>query len=133
MNYEGDIKDFPVEVVEWMLDQQVKQGNRRNVKVFERNRWSGIDEKGFTWAGCPDGRGFCFHVIACKNFDLFFETYPRQLNTEKAEAQQTELGRLIDERGEFIKECRDGKHDPVIAAIRLKQIDDKLAEAANRK
>lgn len=29
-NYKGDIQDFPVEVVNWMLDQQEKQGNKRD-------------------------------------------------------------------------------------------------------
>lgn len=31
-NYKGDLKGFPPEVVEWMLDQQEAQGNKGGAK-----------------------------------------------------------------------------------------------------
>ena len=34
----GDIKDFPIEIVQKMVDEQVKQGNEADVTVFQENR-----------------------------------------------------------------------------------------------
>ena len=33
MEYKGEIKGFPQEIVEKMLDYQEKQGNKRNIEI----------------------------------------------------------------------------------------------------
>lgn len=33
--FKGDLKGFPSEVVEKMLERQVEQGSKRDVKIFE--------------------------------------------------------------------------------------------------
>lgn len=76
--YKGQIKDFPEEVVEKMLYYQRKQGNPRDVSVFEKNVQKNKMGLGFTWNDTPEGRNFWEEVIDHKNFDLFFQKYPKQ-------------------------------------------------------
>jgi hypothetical protein len=106
--YKGDIKDFPKEVVEWMLDNQVKQGNKRDVSVFEKCRHDGNENGGFDW--CIVDSHFCYDVIYNKNFDLFFEKYPNYTSPEKTITGQiieiSERGILIELTKEQIKEFK---------------------------
>ena len=74
--YKGQLEGFPEEVVEKMLDRQVGQGNPRNVGVFEKNKTVGV--RAFSWTNTPEGQYFWDEVIANRNFNLFFEKYPKQ-------------------------------------------------------
>ena len=77
MKYNGQIAGFPVEIVEKMLEYQVKQDCKRDVKVFENYKDADSDSGGFTWDKTPEGHEFWSEVIRRKNFDLFFEKYPK--------------------------------------------------------
>lgn len=77
VEFKGEIKDFPVEVVEKMLEHQVAQGNKRDVSVFEKFKKAGFRSDGFTWDETIEGRAFWADVIIDKNFDVFFKRYPR--------------------------------------------------------
>lgn len=44
--YKGEISNFPQEVVEWMLDEQERQGNKRDVTVFEKNKDANREQLG---------------------------------------------------------------------------------------
>ena len=77
----GDIKDFPIEVVEKMIEEQVKQGNCPNVKVFQNYVTADVDDDGFSWWNTDDGNDFWLEVVGDGNFDLFFEKYPKKNNT----------------------------------------------------
>lgn len=74
----GDIKDFPIEVVQKMVERQVEQGNKANVKVFQERVRAGSTGYGFEWSKTEEGRIFWEEVIGDKNFSLFFEKYPKQ-------------------------------------------------------
>jgi len=76
----GDIKDFPIEVIEWMCYNQVKQGNEVNVKVFERMPYASYIYGGFDW---PDN--ICSPIILDKKFYIFFKNYPNGLQIEEIE------------------------------------------------
>jgi hypothetical protein len=75
--YQGEIEDFPPEVVEKMLERQVEQGSPRNVAVFEANADSSQEFGGFDWTPTPENWEFWYKVIACTNFEVFFERYPK--------------------------------------------------------
>jgi hypothetical protein len=77
-DYGGDIKDFPEEVVEKMLERQVEQGNKRNIAQFEYLRNSNKRNKGFEWADSVEGQVFWDNVIMKRRFSVFFEKYPKQ-------------------------------------------------------
>ena len=70
----GDLENFPIEVVEKMLQKQYKQYGEKDISVFQNNRHS---EKGFRWKDTIEGYDFWMHVITCKKFDVFFERYPK--------------------------------------------------------
>ena len=75
MKYKGDLEDFPERVVNWMLDQQEKQGNKRDVSVFEIDRFAGLAVGGFYWENESDVR-----IIHDNDFDLFDKLYPEYMN-----------------------------------------------------
>lgn len=75
--FKNDLKGFPVEIVEKMLERQVEQGNKRDVSVFERDRTSWKLIGGFAWKDTKEGFHFWNTVITYKKFDHFFEKYPK--------------------------------------------------------
>ena len=77
----GDIKDFPIEVVEKMIEEQVKQGNQPNAEAFQNYANADAEDGGFTWENTNEGNVFWFEVIDEHNFDLFFEKYPKKNKT----------------------------------------------------
>lgn len=76
--YKGEIADFPPEVVELMLQRQFEQTGKRNVYVFEYCKDSAVEKGGFEWRKSPEDFYFWNNVINHKNFNLFFEKYPKQ-------------------------------------------------------
>jgi hypothetical protein len=73
------ITDFPEEIVAKMLEEQVKQGNPKNIKVFEKNVSPPRSAGGFTWSDTDDGQRFWEKVISYKDFNLFFKEYPKDI------------------------------------------------------
>ena len=47
--YGGQLTGVPIEIVEYMLDQQEAQGNKRDASVFESNFADGVLTGGFDW------------------------------------------------------------------------------------
>ena len=75
--YKGEIEGFPQEVVEKMLYYQEQQGYKRDVTVFEKDKRSGNIYKGFIWYNTPEGVSFWNKIIQQRNFQVFFEKYPK--------------------------------------------------------
>lgn len=76
----GDIERFPIEVVEKMIEEQVKQGNCPNVRVFQNRVTADVNNGGFNWETAEYKSKFWTKVILCEDFDLFFEKYPKKTN-----------------------------------------------------
>lgn len=74
----GEIKDFPIEVVEKMIEEQVAQGNYPNVEMFQKYVTADTENGGFDWDKTIDDIDFWREVIGESNFDLFFEKYPKK-------------------------------------------------------
>lgn len=74
----GDIKNFPIEVVQKMVDYQVEQENEANVNVFQGFSPAGYFKAGFIWSQTVEGESFWDNVICNERFDLFFERYPKK-------------------------------------------------------
>jgi hypothetical protein len=77
MKFKGQLKGFPKEVVNKMLERQVEQGNELNKFVYENENIAGRSDKGFTWQNTIEGHEFWSNVINKKDFDLFFQKYPK--------------------------------------------------------
>ena len=74
----GEIKGFPIEVVQKMINYQVEQGNKADTKVFQVCVNAGYFKYGFIWCQTVEGMDFWEDVIYNKHFDLFFERYPKK-------------------------------------------------------
>lgn len=74
----GGIADFPIEVVQKMVVHQVEQGNEADVTAFQLINLIDKEDGGFHWEDTIEGGDFWNYVIYCKDFDLFFEKYPKK-------------------------------------------------------
>lgn len=72
MEFKGQLEGFPKEIVEKMLDYQHRQGNKKNISIFENNV-----SKGFIWDETEEGYEFWEQVIKKEDFYVFFKKYPR--------------------------------------------------------
>ena len=73
----GDLENFPIEVVEKMLQKQYKQIGEKNISVFQNNKNADNNYGGFHWGDTIEGLEFWNDVIRKENFDIFFERYPK--------------------------------------------------------
>ena len=71
-------KDLPVEIQQRMLDEQVRQGNTRNEKVFEADTSAPGRDGGFVWSKSVEGYGFWKKIIVDGDFAVFYEKYPKR-------------------------------------------------------
>ena len=96
----GDIKDFPIEVVQGMVNEQVRQGNEADASVFARRYYFGRANEGFDWDKSPDGHTFWSNVISNFRWEEFFTKYPKtnnKMEEEKSIKIQIPDGYEIDE------------------------------------
>lgn len=77
----GQIEDFPLEVVQKMIEEQVRQGNKANVSVFQKFCIASKGEGGFDWEYAIDGDTFWQVVIGIQEFNVFFDKYPKKKKT----------------------------------------------------
>lgn len=77
----GDLRVFPMGIVVRMLEEQEKQGNKPNIKVFQQNIASDKHMGGFNWADSRDGMDFWHDVINPSHLNSinsthFFKKHP---------------------------------------------------------
>ena len=72
----GEIADFPIEVVEKMIERQVERGNVADVSVFQRCVAADASQDGFRWSETKEAANFWYEIIHNKKFDVFFAKYP---------------------------------------------------------
>ena len=71
-------KDLPVEIQQRMLDEQERQGNKRDAEVFEIKTSAAPREGGFSWDGSVEGYDFWYEIIHDGNFAVFYGKYPKR-------------------------------------------------------
>lgn len=86
----GQLKSFPIEVVQKMVERQVEQGNKADVTVFQKNKCIGRVFKGLEWVETDEGIDFWNDVIRYENFDVFFEKYPKSEPSETEDTSKVE-------------------------------------------
>ena len=69
----GAIENFPLYVIEAMLDEQVHQGNKRDIKVFQRDAMAPTSSGGFMWSESKQGHPFWEAVIKHRRYGLILE------------------------------------------------------------
>ena len=117
-NYEpkGQLIGFPKEIIARMLDYQEEQGNPRDISVFEKQFDADQDDKGFTWNETKEKFDFWEQVIHVKNFNLFFEKYPKQDNSQKFRIGDKVINIITNQIG-IVKEVNKHKFDNDIDII----------------
>ena len=80
----GDIVDFPKEVIAKMLEKQVEQGNPLSILPFEQSNNRDKSYGGFNWDETSEGGEFWNNVIMNKDFNKFFNKYPKTKLNEKS-------------------------------------------------
>jgi hypothetical protein len=91
LSYQGQIADFPPEIVEMMLQRQFEQTGKRDVSVFEDCESACRSNDGFNWDESPEDHDFWEMVITEKKFDVFFKKYPKEFNSH-IKTKQNEKG-----------------------------------------
>lgn len=88
--YGGMLTGVPVEIVEFMLDQQEAQGNKRDISVFEEGFRYGMSAGGFDWVGA--GLAKAMREAYLKNYEPMLE-YLRKLKDDEGHKQGTAAAR----------------------------------------
>lgn len=73
----GEIKGFPIEIVQKMVDYQVAQGNKADVTVFQKLATASRLDGGFNWLETEeymDWMGIIYH----EEFSIFFKYNPKK-------------------------------------------------------
>ena len=129
----GNIRNFPIEVVMKMMDEQVHQGNRADVSVFQKNRMADRNNRGFNWDETTDGSWFWHKIVSNGEFDLFFEKYPKVADSKVYIIGDSKVGydiiTTLEARGGINKHGYRGNNnnaiyyiDPVTNIIQLADI-----------
>lgn len=71
----GEIKDFPIEIVQKMVDYHIKEEGKMNIE--DMNSFQILPDGAFNWHNTNEGLEFWGRVIHHHDFDLFFEKYPK--------------------------------------------------------
>ena len=72
----GELENFPIKVVEKMLQRQYEQVGKIDISIFQKYNRSDIQKGGFHWADTIEGHGFWYGVIVEEKFNMFFTRYP---------------------------------------------------------
>ncbi|MGL5732285.1 MAG: hypothetical protein ACRCX5_14345 [Bacteroidales bacterium] len=74
----GELSGFPIEVVQRMVEEQMNQGNKADVSVFQNDKEAGSPIGGFYWDKSKEGGEFWCDIIVYECFNTFFSKYPKQ-------------------------------------------------------
>ena len=106
----GQISDFPKRVVQAMVDEQVRQGNPADPRVFARALNACKDGGGFTWIESALGRSWA-EIIQDKKFHLI----PKR---EKQRIEPNEIIQNMLAKGMDVWACAsDDSYDAARAQI----------------
>lgn len=128
-NYEpkGELKGFTKEIIARMLDYQEEQGNKRDVSVFEKSKFSPLEAYGFAWNRTKEKDNFWYDVISNKNFNIFFERYPKQdnqYNSQELKVGDEVIDIILGQKGKIYQiSTNDNSTFPIyVSLIRKKDI-----------
>lgn len=86
----GDLEGFPLKVVQKMVERQVEQGNKADVRAFQKTNAETKREGGFNWCDTEEDYDFWVEVIEYQKFNTFFQKYPKQTSTTKTNKIMTQ-------------------------------------------
>lgn len=87
----GQIANFPLEVVERMVFEQVNQYIKPDPAVFAKSKTAAASQGGFNWSETKDGHHFWYCVIRLNDFDSFFKRYPKKYMEDSSQTPDSNL------------------------------------------
>jgi hypothetical protein len=99
----GQLAGIPVKVVQAMVEEQVAQGNKPNITVFQRKKDATLPEGGFAWYKSALGTTFWSTVINHGDYSFFEDA--KKSETKQAEVEQTNFKKVneVNVQGEVLK------------------------------
>ena len=82
----GEIKDFPIEIVQKMVDYHIKEEGRMN--EIDMYILQILPDGAFNWRNTEEGLEFWDRVIHHHDFDLFFAKYPKTGKNDNEESKE---------------------------------------------
>jgi hypothetical protein len=83
----GAIKDYPLNIAQDMVDEQVKQGNKADIAVFCKDPRLSMRGRGFDWDKSKKGLEYWTEIIDNNNFEALYkcpaqpiEEFPLSIN-----------------------------------------------------
>jgi len=115
----GDIKGFPIEVVQKMVERQVEQGNEADIFVFQKRRSAGRSCGGFDFDSSIEGQYFWNQVINIGKFNIFFERYPnKNVYYRGVKGRGEEVIKALEKLGGKNTACFDGIYEKCLYFIK---------------
>ena len=107
----GEIADIPKRVVQAMVDEQVRQGNPADPRVFSRECTACHFHGGFTWHSSILGRNFWVDIIRGKKFHLNPKREKPRFpdSTTRTEATPHEIIQHMLDKGMAVWACGSDK------------------------
>ena len=102
----NDLEGFPEEIINAMLDEQERQGFKRDIEVLKKIRRSGGSLRGFIWNSSKEDYRFWDKVINGKNFDVFFGKYQKDEAIVKHDTYTISRDITERERDELVKQLQ---------------------------
>lgn len=93
-----DINEFPIEIVQHMVNEQVRQGNLPDVTVFQKRSYNSKTLGGFAWNLTKEGENFWNTIICYRKFEIYFEKYPKQTNMKQFTKEDLQSGMIVELR-----------------------------------
>ena len=72
-----DLEGIPIEIAQKMVDYQVKQGNKPNIKIFQNNLFRTKANGGFDWYSTKEGEDYWVEILSDRAFISSFKYYPK--------------------------------------------------------
>lgn len=72
----GQLENIHPEIAYKMVENQIQQGNKIDLSVFDKDLFTNKADGGFEWIESPEGVEFWENVIEFGNQEIFFEKYP---------------------------------------------------------
>ena len=71
----GELKGFPIEIAQRLIECQLEQGNKDDITIFQQNICESKINGGFDWGQTTENIPNWLDILISKNFKLFFDKY----------------------------------------------------------
>ncbi len=78
-NFTGELNNLPDEIIDKLVERQMQAGNPSNASLFDGDCTINHTEGGFDWNTTIEGDEFWEKVLTKRDFNLFFERYPKSI------------------------------------------------------